>query len=398
MPYWRRTLYTIWFTEFIAIAGFSFVLPFTPYYIQQLGVTDQQQVTLWTGTVSSATAFSLALMAPIWGMVADRYGRKLMVVRAALAGAVLLTMMGFVTSVQQLAVLRFLQGMFTGTIAAATALVAGVVPKQYSGVALGSLQTAVFLGVSLGPLVGGVMGDSLGYRPSFWITGALLFISGILVLVFVREDFSPTAGVAHSGWLDLQAVHLLFVTGGALLAIFAARIVLRTGTVILNPVLPLFVQSLLPAEARVATITGVITGVGAAGSALGSPLIGRWGDKWGHGRLLIISGLAAALFYLPQAFVPTAFWLVPWQLLSGFAVGGTLSTLTALLVQYSPAGREGVVIGLDSSAVGLANAIGPMLGASVAVELGLRAPFLVAAAVLGLGALIVVLWVHDKSG
>jgi len=116
---------------------------------------------------TSLMSLGFAIMAPIWGMLADRYGRKLMVMRATFAGAILMVLMVFVINVQQLVLLRILHGVFTGTIAAATTLVVSVVPKQYSGVAFGSLQTAVYLGTSLGPLLGGIAADSLGYRSSF---------------------------------------------------------------------------------------------------------------------------------------------------------------------------------------------------------------------------------------
>ena len=396
MPHWRRTLYTIWFTEFIAIAGFSFVTPFIPYYIQQLGVTDQSQVALWAGLTTSLLSLSLAIMAPVWGLLADRYGRKVMVMRATFGAAVLMALMGSVVSVQQLVMLRFLQGVFTGTVAAATALVAGVVPKQHSGAALGSLQMAIFLGSTLGPLLGGLAGDSLGYRWSFRAGGGLLFLSGVLVLFSVREDFHPAEDVARSRRPDWrQAAQFLFVSGGALAAVLAARILLRAGTQVLTPMLPLFVQSLLPVEAHVATITGIVSGANAVGAAIGSPVIGRWGDRFGHRRLLIGSGLAAMLSYLPQAFVPNSAWLVLCQFLTGLAVGGTLSTLTALLVQFSPKGREGMVIGLDSSATAIAGGVGPMMGASVAAGMGLQAPFILSAGVMGLGTVVVVRWVQD---
>jgi DHA1 family multidrug resistance protein-like MFS transporter len=148
----------------------------------------------------------------------------------------------------------------------------------------------------------------------------------------------------------------------------------------------------------VATIAGIISGVNAVGAAFGSPIIGRWGDKLGHRRLLIASGLAATVLYLPQAFVADPVWLVPWQLFAGFAVGGTLSTLTALLIQSSPKGREGMIIGLDSSVSALANGIGPMLGASLTASLGLQSPFILAAGIMGLGTLTVSLWVRETAG
>ncbi len=395
MPQWRRTLYTVWLTQFIAVAGFSFVIPFIPYYIQQLGISDVKQVGMWAGLITSAQAVSMALMAPVWGSLADRYGRKLMVLRASFAGAVVLSLMGFVTNVQQLLVLRFLQGMLTGTVSATTTLVASTVPKERAGMALGSLQTAIFLGVSFGPLLGGVSGEALGYRASFWITGALLFLSGLLVLLFVHEDFQPAADVPRAGRSSTVQAARLVLASGALLAVFASRILLRVGSRALDPVLPLFVQTLLPAGSQVGVTTGMIVAVSGLGSAIGSPVIGSWSDRLGQRRLLIACALVAGACYVPQAFVQDARWLIFWQLLSGFAVGGTLATVTALLMRVAPPGHEGMVFGLDASAISGANAIGPVLGAAVAASLGLRAPFLLAALLFGVGLLAVVLWVHD---
>lgn len=395
MPQWRRTLYTVWITQFIGVAGFSFVMPFIPYYIQELGVTDLAAVGIWSGVVTSAQAISMTIMAPVWGALSDRYGRKLMVLRASFAGAIVLTLMGFVTNVWQLAFLRAIQGMLTGTVSATTTLVASVVPKERSGMALGSLQTAVFLGVSLGPLLGGLSGDAFGYRQSFWITGALLAISGLLVLIFVHEDFHPVEAGAGSNSAGFRQALAVVFASGALLAVLGSRILLRIGTRTLDPILPLFVQTLLSGEGQVGTTTGVIAAASALGAAIGSPLIGSWSDRMGRRKLLLASSVAAGLLYIPQAFVQDARWLIAWQLASGFAVGGTLSTLTSLLMHVAPAGREGTVFGLDASAVSAANAIGPLLGASVAAWAGLRAPFLLASVLFGAGVLAVTLWVHE---
>jgi MFS transporter, DHA1 family, multidrug resistance protein len=397
MPAWRRTLYTVWVTQFIGVAGFSFIMPFIPYYIQELGISDTEQVALWAGLVTAAQAVSMAIMAPVWGALSDRYGRKLMVLRASFAGAVVLSLMGFVTNVWQLLILRFVQGMLTGTVSATTTLVASQAPKDRAGAALGSLQTAIFLGVSFGPLIGGVSGDAFGFRPSFWITGGLLALSGVLVFLFVHEDFHPAADAPRVGRGGTRTAIAIVVGSGALLAVLAGRILLRIGTRALDPVLPLFVQSLLPAGAQVGTTTGLIAAGAALGAAVGSPLIGGWGDRFGRRRMLLISAVAAALLYVPQAFVTDARWLVAWQILSGFAVGGTLATITALLSEAAPHGHEGIVFGLDASAVSGASAIGPVLGAAVASQLGLRAPFLLATVMFVIGATAVWLWVRDPK-
>ncbi len=397
MPSWRRTLYTLWVTQFIAVAGFSFVTPFVPYYIQELGITDVREVGLWAGLVTSAQAISMALIAPVWGALADRHGRRLMVMRATFGGAVILSLMGFVTNVQQLIVLRFVQGLFTGTVAATMALVAGTAPKEHAGMAMGSLQTAVYLGVSLGPLLGGISGDALGYRPSFWVTGGLLFISGILVVLFVREDFHPAPSPARGERLSYGRKLLLVLASGPLLAAFAARIMLRIGNQAISPILPLFVQNLLPSGAQVGIVTGVIAAVTSLGSAAGAPLIGAWGDRFGQRRLLMLCALAAGICYVPQAFVSDPRWLFGWQFLSGFAIGGTLATLTALIAKLTPEGRAGVVFGLDASAMAASNAIGPLAGAAAAAAYGLRAPFFLTAFLLWMGALVIALRVKERS-
>jgi len=394
VPLWRRTLYTLWVTQFIAVAGFSFVTPFIPYYIQELGVSDVRQVGMWAGLVTSAQAISMALIAPVWGSLADRYGRKLMVLRATFGGAVILALMGFVTNVQQLMALRFVQGLFTGTVPATMALVAATAPKERSGMAMGSLQTAIYLGVSLGPFFGGLSGDALGYRPSFWVTGALLFISGVLVTLFVHEDFHPVQEAGRSK-RDGYGLGMLLVLGSAgLLAAFAARILLRIGNGAINPILPLYVQTLLPAGAQVGIVTGLISGVSSLGSAVGAPLIGNWSDRLGHRRLLIVCALAAGIFFVPQAFVHDPRWLIAWQFCSGFAVGGTLATLTALLARLTPDGRAGVVFGLDSSAMAVSNATGPLAGAGVAAVWGLRAPFLLTSLISWAAAGVIAAGVH----
>jgi MFS transporter, DHA1 family, multidrug resistance protein len=390
MPYWRRTLYTLWFTQFIAITGFSFVGPFIPYFIESLGVTEINAVALWSGLCGSATSIAAAIMAPVWGTLADRYGRKLMVLRATLIGALVMAAMGFVISVEQLVALRFLQGIFTGTIAASTSLVAGAVPMERRGAALGSLQTAVYLGTTLGPLLGGVIGDAFGYRPSFWITGGLLLLSGLLVLILVREHFHPASDTLSRRRPGFRQSYSFLLAGGAmLLALLAARILLRAGLMIPSTTMALFVQTLMPEGQHAALFTGIISGSMAIGGALGAPLIGAWGDRFGYKRMLLLSGLLGIVTFVPQALAPTANWLIVLQFFSGFAEGGILAITMALLAGMATGGREGTVFGLDASATAIASAIGPLVGAGVAAGLGLRSPFIVAAAVLGLGVVVV---------
>lgn len=396
MQTWQRNLYTLWVAELVAIAGFSVVLPFLPYYVQELGVTELEQVEFWSGLLFASQAVAMAIFSPIWGSVADRYGRKLMVERAMFGGAVVLGAMGFVQNVQQLLVLRALQGCLTGTVAAAMTLVASSVPRQRTGQALGLLQMAVYSGASAGPLIGGLVADHFGYRAAFLVTGGLLFLAGITVAIFVHEEFEPPrreAGLRKSDfWLGVKAVF----RSRELLMVLGIELMMQLGARIMGPVLPLFVQTLVPGEARVASLTGLITGLGAATSAVGAVLLGQASDRFGYRTVLLTCTLGMAGAYIPQFFVTTPVQLLVLQAMAGTAMGGGLAAMGALLANLSPKGRQGAVYGLDSSAISTASGLGPMTGAAVAVGLGLRAPFLFAAGIYGLAALMIVRAVSNR--
>ncbi len=390
---WQRNLYVIWAAELVAIAGFSVAFPFLPYYVQELGVTDLEQVEMWSALLVTGQAVTMAIFAPLWGSLADRYGRKLMVERAMLGGAVLLGAMGFVRNVQQLAILRILQGCVTGTVAAATTLVASSAPRQRSGYALGLLQMAIYSGASVGPLLGGLVADAFGYRTAFWVTATLLFAAGLCVFFLVEERFEPSrkkedSSAESSGSAEGFRQGLALVLGSqALLVLFGTRVVINFGSRIMEPLLPLFVQSLMPGGGRVASVTGLITGVRAATGALGAVVLGRVGDRLGHRRVLAACTLGAAALYVPQFFVTTPTEVLILQGAAGIAMGGILASVSATLARLAPEGRQGMVYGLDSSAASVANAAAPMVGAVIAAGLGLRFIFLCSAGIFALAAL-----------
>ena len=390
MEVWRRNLTIIWVTQLVAISGFSIVFPFLPYYVQELGVTDLRDVELWSGVLFATQAVTMAIFAPIWGTLSDRYGRKLMVQRAMFGGAVTLAAMGFVQDVWQLAVLRAVQGMLTGTVSAATTLVASSAPRERSGYALGLLQMAVWSGASVGPLLGGLVADTWGYRAAFWVTGVLLFVAGLAVWRFVEEDFVPPArDKDKSGGGFWDGVKLV-IHQRPLVSLFSIRFIVRLGIRLIGPVLPLFVQSLVPPAARLATITGLISGVQAGTSAIGAVTLGRASDRIGYRRVLLACTVAAVILYVPQFFVTTVWQLLILQGAVGLVMSGVLASISALLATLAPEGRQGAVYGVDASVVSAANAVGPMLGASVAAAIGLRAPFLLTAGTLALAAGLVV--------
>jgi DHA1 family multidrug resistance protein-like MFS transporter len=382
---WKRNLAVVWVAELLAIAGFSVAFPFLPYYVQELGITEPGQVELWSGILVAVQGVTMMIFSPIWGSLADRYGRKIMIQRATFGGAAVMTAMAFVQNVEQLALLRALQGVLTGTVAAAMTLVASGTPRERTGYALGMLQMAVWLGSSLGPPLGGLIADWAGYRAVFIVTGALLLVAGFTVWLLVKEDFTPVPREEgeQAGGAFFEGVRLV-VRAPALVALFTVRIAVRLGTSIVTPILPLFVQSLLASPERVASTTGLITGVAAGMSAVSAVLLGRASDRVGYRRMLLATLTATMLTYVPHFFVTTPGQLLVLQAVQGFALGGMLAVINAMLANRSPEGRQGAVYGLDASVTAGASAVGPMIGAAVAASMGLRATFLLAAGAMGL--------------
>ena len=239
---WQRNLYTIVGAQLTAVMGFGISIPFLPFYIQQLGITETAQVAFWVGLINSASPVVMALASPIWGLLADRYGRKPMLVRAQVGGGMMLFLMALVMNVPQLAGLRILQGAISGSVAAATTLVASTVPRERCGYSMGLLQSAIFLGHSLGPFAGGIVGATLGYRVTFMISGVLLLVSGFLVALLVHEEFVRPSRrrQAENGFSST----LRLLTGQPVVLTALVLLMLNNLSVnVTTPVLPLYVQT-----------------------------------------------------------------------------------------------------------------------------------------------------------
>lgn len=385
---WQRNLYALTAASFFMFSAFGFVFPFLPLFISDLGVGDLQQVEIWSGLSSFGQSLVLAVFSPIWGAYADRHGRRLMVLRAAFGGGIVIGLMGLSQNIWQLFFLRLLQGAFTGVIAAVTALAISFVPRERVGYALGIIQMSAFAGNACGPLLGGFVADQAGFRVSFGITGGLFLLAGVLTILFVTEDFVPppprstgTAGLTgllrdiRSRGADRQLLIMMVV-------LFSAQF----GVSVVQPMLPLFVQNLEPNQSA-ATLTGVIFTVAGVVASVSSLVWGRLGDRIGYRRLLIAMALGAGLIYIPQALVTSAIQLIVLRGVLGIFDGGLLPAANAVIATQradQPADQEthGTTYGLVYFANGMGFALGPLTGGLLAAGLGLRSVFYVTAAIL----------------
>ena len=373
---WRKTLYIMFVVQLVAAIGFSTIFPFFPLYVKALGTYTSLSLEFWAGAVFSSQAITMMFASPIWGSMADRYGRKVMVSRAAFGGAFIILLMGFVSSAEQLTLLRAIQGFITGTVPASNALVAAAVPRERSGFAMGMMQMGQWTGIAIGPLIGGFIADGWGFRAAFVVTAVLLFLSGLLVTWGIEESFQPKAQAKKIRFFVAEWRDILFAPGVGL--IYLARLLSWLGRTMLIPVIPLFVVTLMPDSDRVSTFTGLVVGIAAATGTASAVYLGRLGDRIGHRRILIASATLGGLFYIAQVFTTEAWQLLLLQALAGAASGGVMPSISALLNTSTQPGQEGSVYGLDSSVAAAARAVAPMVGAGIAVWFGMSGAFVLA--------------------
>lgn len=393
MEPWRRNVYAVAVAQFIALGGGNLVFPFMPFYVRDLGVTDEGQVALWSGLLGTATGAALFVFSPIWGSLADRFGRKPILLRAYLGAMVTMTLQGLVQNVWQLVVLRALQGVFVGTIPAATALVATTTPRERVAYALGIVQMALFSSQFVGPLVGGSLAASIGFRPTFLATGGFYFISFLLVFLLVEERFQrPTAEERGSFVGNLRLV----TDRRPLLALIGVVFFLNAGPSFVRPIIPLLVDSFHSATSA-ETLSGIAFAALAGTSAIAALASSRVSERVGYRNALALATLGAGAAYLPVAAANNVPSLILLIAVVGLFSGGMVPTANALIDRWAPPGRQASAFGLAGSSMALAFAVAPLTGGAVASAAGIDTSFLVIGAVMLCVGLAVIAFVREPE-
>ena len=372
MAKWRRNLYLLFAVQVLSVAGFSLVFPFLPLYVAELGVATRGSVAFWSGLVFSSQAVTMMFSSPMWGVAADRYGRKPMLIRATLGGALMVVLMGFAQNAEQLVLIRTVQGLLTGIVSATSALVAATVPKEKSGESLGLIQTGTWVGVAVGPLIGGLVSEAFGYRASFWLTGAALALAGLAVIFWVQEEFVPPP---RKDRVNFWEGYRKLLRAPDMAALYSASFFYSLGRSVTMPVMAFFFVELLSSNEGAAAFTGLSMGAKAAVGSVSAIFLGRLSDRVGHEKVLVAGALVAVLVYLPQLFVVNAWQLLFFQALTGVIAGAVMPATSALLNLRTPPGAHGTTFGLSNSVNSGGRLIAPMLGAAFFPLIGMRGVF-----------------------
>jgi MFS transporter, DHA1 family, multidrug resistance protein len=367
--------------QFIMTMSFSFLSPIMPLFLPELGVTSDAGIAMWSGILNGSTSFVAAFASPLWGRLADRHGRKPMLLRSSCAIAVFTAFMGMALNVWQFFAARALMGVFAGFSSTAMALVASQVPEQRLGYALGLLSTGQLVGSLVGPVIGGLLADITGsYRIPFYCTSAITLASMALVWRGVRENFVRPDGRqrARSGIRGLA----LMVGAAGILPLFFVLFMAQFSTRAVQPVVTLFVQEIVGMRPDLATLGGVAFSVTGLAGMIAVPLLGRHSDEIGYRRVLLICLAGATLTSLPQAFA-YSYWSFTLERFGvGLFIGGILPTANALIGRMVSRSERGTIYGMTASATFLGNSLGPLTGGAIAASFGLRWVFLITAALL----------------
>ena len=395
MEPWRKNLYILWSTQFISMLGMSFIVPFLPFFIRELGVTNEDELARWSGLAFAGPFIISFFMVPIWGWLGDRYGRKLMVVRATYGLAASQVLIGLSQNVEQLFFFRVLQGSVSGFIAAALALTSATTPKDRTGYAIGVLQTATAAGTMVGPMVGGTLADAFGFRPIFFIVAAMFVINGIFVIKGVKEARTDEDQPQRYGLIDnytyaLAAPNIRL----ALILIVCAQMAIG----MVQPIFALFVELLEVSKDYLATITGVIFSIAGVFTVLSAPWWGKRNDRVGYRRNLLVACSIAGVTYIAHAAAFHALVLIPLRAALGLCLGGIIPPLFSFISKHTEGHRRGAIMGIASSFYILANIVGPVSGGYVAAHLGIRASFIASGAMLLFTTLLVWKFLFDMAG
>jgi MFS family permease len=380
-PYWKRNLAVCIFGSFTTIVAMTALLPFLPLYVEQLGVEGHAAIAQWSGACFAAAFFTAGLVAPLWGKLADRYGRKLMLIRASLGMALGMSLTGMVGNVWQLLGLRLLIGFLGGYASGSTVLVATQSPKAQSGWALGLLSSGIMAGNLVGPLAGGILPQHIGIRQTFFVVGSVIFVAFLATAFLIREDRLPprSESKAKNGWSsipDLRVVVLMLGLG--LLTLLA--------NMSIEPIITIYVGQITGGSQQVTLIAGFVMSAAALGSVLSASILGRLADRINHWIVVIGTMSVAAILLVPQAYVTAAWQLIALRFLMGLALGGLLPCITSIIRHNVPDRIAGMILGYSISSQFAGQVAGPLLGGFVGGHFGMRAVFLCTALLLAFGA------------
>ena len=388
MKIWKRNLIVCWFGAFITSIGMSQIAPIISLYIEKLGVHNTAAIEQLSGITFGITFIMAAIFSPIWGIAADKIGRKPMLLRASFGMSIVIFSMGFVQNVYQLIALRVLQGVVTGYITACTTLVATQTEKKHAGWALGTLATGGISGSLLGPTVGGYIDEIAGLQWTFFMTGILMFIVFITTIIFVKEEFTPS----DEKVLKTKEIWNQLPRGSLIITMFITAFVLQFALYSIEPIVTVYIAQISSNSGHIALISGLTFSCSGIASILAAPRLGKLSDKIGAHKVILSALIVSGVTFIPQAFVNSPWQLMVLRFILGLATAGLNPSVNTIIKRMTPDALIGRVFGFSMSAQYLGVFGGSIFGGQIASYFGIRYVFFITSLLLIINAI----WVYKN--
>ncbi|MBM7662538.1 MFS family permease [Bacillus mesophilus] len=381
----KRNLYIMWFANFFIAGSMTMVLPFLSLYIETFGDFSPAYVQHWSGWTFGITFVTAFIFSPIWGRLGDQYGRKRILIFTSTLLGISIFLMGFVNSVGELFFLRLFMGVCTGFISLSQAYISTQTPKEIAGRVMGTLQTGSITGALFGPMIGGVLADSIGFSATFQSVAIFIFISAVLVTL--TKEYKIGSKAERSKRFTRKEVLAHIARNPVLVTVLFISILVQVAHFSIQPILSLYVSELHGPE-NIAFFSGVVFSAAGLGNLMMSRRWGSLADNIGYIKVLIILLIIAAVVYLPGAFVTNIWQLTIIRFFLGIAIGGIVPVRIAYIRQEAPISMQGEVLGYNTSLRFFGNIIGPFMGGMISAYFGFSAVFFITSGLLFVSAVV----------
>ena len=367
---WRKNQIAVTVSGSFVFFGFTLVMPFLPLYVRQLGVEGTGAIALWTGLILSISPAMAALTGPIWGRIGDRIGLKPMAARATGVNCLCWLLMAFAGNVWQLFLLRGVLGLLGGFNSVSVAAVTQLSPKEKIGSVIGTLQSSQIVAAAIGPLVGGILAQSIGITNTFFATAILMFGSFLSIMLFYQDAERRPGSVDEPE----QPVDRSFLKHPEyvlpLILLFFIHMSVRT----FNPIVPLFLEELGTAATRLAAMSGALISMAAFGEAFSAWLSGKLSDRVELRKLIAIRLALGLLVLVPMVGVQSSGGFFVLRVALALLSGGTMTLAFGAAGRVIPGEHRGTGFSILSSTSMFGGAAGPIIAGALA-GLSIRAVF-----------------------
>lgn len=370
---WRRNRLAINIAAALVFSGFTFVMPFLPLYVKELGIEGEANIATWAGTLLTIAPLLASLLAPAWGRIGDRYGMKLMIERCALAMAIHWALFGFATSVAHLLILRVALGLTGGFATLSMPLLVSSTPRDHMSQSIGLLQTVQMISSAVGPLIGGLLADSIGIRKTCLIS-AVLAVVALLLIARLYQDPDAMAAAALGGIRERGISFRQAATIPSFWVMIAVLFFVNFVERSFAPVIPLYVLALGTSLSHAARTAGLIISMGLLAEAVSAMMLGKRLKTASTRRLLLWRLAAGGVICLPMGLVWATGQLLALRLALGLLAGGCMVVIYTLASRVIPKETRGTSFSFLASASLLGAAIGPV-AAGFLTNLNIRATF-----------------------